>query len=362
MRHFVTNSVFQNTTGLLTILVLVIFCSWPAMHSPLFTDDFIQVEYNTVLTKWSQIFGPDGFNFFRPVKNAIFSIAAPLKDNLLAWHSIGLATYLAATIGVYRIAYICLGSTRPAWLAAFCWALSPSCVSTAIWLSCANISLGIAFAACVFHFHERWATRQSLTSAIASAVFFAMALLSYESLIALPALLFFRDLQQRRITIDHRTIFRYGTYFIIVLTFLYIRHLYSAKSFGVNNFHPGWAPDTKGIYLTLSAPWFLWRHFLMWIFPFGKLEVLGSYRWLYSASVPSLAFAWLFLAALLISVVALWKRYPPISYGILFFFIAIFPAGNFIPTFNGPIHDAYVTFPSMGLALAFAFGCVILFR
>ena len=362
MHPALTNKLFQNAAGLFIIIVLVVFCAWPAMRSPLFTDDIAQIEYNTAFTKWTQIFGPDAFNFFRPVKNAIFHIAAPLKDNLLAWHCIGLAAYLAATAGVYRIAFICLGTPRPAWLATFIWALSPTCVSTAIWLSCANISVGIAFAACVFHFHERWAARPSIIAAIACAALFAMALLSYESMIALPALLFFRDLQQRRIGIDRRTIFRYGVYFIVVLMFLYIRHIYSAKSLDITHFHPGWAPETQRIHLTLSAPWFLWRHFLMWIFPFGNLEVFGSYRWLYSASAMALVLAWFSLAALLFCIVALWKRYPVIGYGILFFIVAMFPAGNFIPTFNGPIHDLYVTIPSIGLALAFASGCELLFR
>ena len=351
-----------NLAGLAVILLAVVLCIWPGMHSPLFTDDVHQLDRSKAIANWTGIFDPDVFGYYRPVKNALFMIAAPLKTNLVAWHWIGLAAYLGATVGVFRIASICLGCGRLAWLATCIWALSPSCVSTAVWLSCANISIGIIFAACAFHFHERSAAKPAAWSFAASLFFFALSLLCYESLIAIPGVLFIRDLQQRRISVNRQTVIRYGAYSLVALAFLIIRHEFSARAIGVDKLSAGFAPDTKAIHMSLSAPWFLWRHFLMWIFPFGTIELLGSYAWLRSASVASLVFGGFFLLSLLATAALTWKRYPLVAFGLLFFFVASIPSGNFVPCFNGPIYDAYVTIPSIGLAIAFATVCDLLVR
>ena len=348
--------------GLFVILLAVVFCTWPGMHSPVFSDDVHQLARSKEFIKWTEVFNTDVFGYFRPFKNALFKLVAPLENNLVAWHWIGLIAYLGATVGVFRIATICLGAGLAAWLATCFWALSPSCVSTAVWLSCANISIGIIFAACMFHFHERWAEGSSLVLLAASGIFFALSLLCYESLIVFPALLFIRDLQLRRLSLNQRTIIRYSVYTLVALAFLIIRHEFSARAVGSDNLNAGLAPDTQAIHMSLSAPWFLWRHFLMWIFPFGTIELLGSYAWLRSASAMSLAFGWLFLAALLVSAFLTRKRYPVIAFGLLFFVIASVPSGNFLPCYNGPIYDAYVTIPSIGLSLVVATVCEILIR
>ena len=361
MTLFVPNkNVAISLAGLFVILLVVVICIWPGMHSPVFSDDVHQLAKSKEIVKWTEVFDIDVFSYFRPVKNALFKLVVPLEDNLVAWHWVGLIAYLGATAGVFRIATICLGTGLAAWLATCFWALSPSCVSTAVWLSCANISIGIIFAACMFNFHERWAERSSLFLLAACGFFFALALLCYESLIAIPALLFIRDLHQRRISISRKTLICYGIYSLVALVFLIVRHEFSARAIGGATMHPGIMPGTKAIHMILSAPWFLWRHFLMWVFPFGTIELLGSYWWLRSASVVSLVFGWVFLGTLLASAAMTWKRFPLVAFGLLFFFLASIPSGNFLPCFNGPIYDAYVTIPSIGLAIALAKICELL--
>lgn len=343
--------------GFLLLIALVIFCAWPGMHAPLFSDDIYQMRKSANFDSWKEIFGPDAFLYYRPVKNALFMLAAPFEKNLLGWHMIGLLCYLAAVTGVYRITSICFKSRVTALLATSLWALSPTCVSTTVWLSCANISLGVAFASLVFHFHEKWMTQNSTASLIAGGFFYAVSLHCYESMIIIPALLFLRDIQQRRILINRKFCITYGLYTLIAIIFLVIRSQVSAKSIGGSAINLGFEDGIKPIQLSLSAPWFLWRHFLMWIYPFNTLEILGDYSWLRSAPASSLAFGWLFLAGLLASAMATHKRYPLASYGILFFFVASVPSGNFIPCFNGPIYDVYLTMPSIGLAILFAAAC-----
>jgi len=344
------------------ILLLTMVCVWPAMHAPQFTDDIFQLERVSLFKKWSDIFRPDAFHLFRPLKNALFMMAAPYKANLPVWHAFGLMAYLLATLGIYRITSICLKSRRAALLATAVWALSPTCASTAIWLSCANISVGIALAACVFHCHERRMKGGGLPWVAGYLVFFGLALLCYETMIVIPGLLLLWDLQQRRIGVNRGTIVRYGLYAAVTLAFLVARHHFSARGIVGEQFQPTMSPETRPWQLSVSAPWFLWRHFLMWVFPFGTLEVLGSYIWLRSATPAGLLFGWVFMGALLGLAAALWRRFPEFSYGLLFFMVASLPAGNFIPNFNGPINDAYLSIPSIGLAMAFAVLCERLIR
>ena len=357
-----THKLLTGNAGLLLLIALVIFCVWPGMHAPPFSDDTYQMRKSASFDSWTEIFGPDVFMYYRPVKNALFMLAAPLEKNLLGWHMIGLISYLAAVIGVFRITSICFDSRITAWLATSLWALSPSCVSTAVWLSCANISLGVAFASLVFHFHEKWMTRNSVSCLVGCGFFYAVSLHCYESMIVIPALLFIRDIQQRRISLNRKAFITYGSYTIIALVFLAIRSYVSAKPIGGSVINLGFENSIKPIQLTLSAPWFLWRHFLMWIYPFNTLEILGSYSWLRSASISSLAFGWIFLAGLLTCALTIRKRYPLACYGILFFFVASIPSGNFIPCFNGPIYDVYLTLPSIGLAISFAAACESMFH
>ncbi len=343
--------------ALVLILLLVVACVWPAMHAPPFTDDIFQLEKSSGFKKWTDVFQPDAFFFFRPVKNALFMWAAALEANMLAWHWIGLVAYLAATLGIYRITTVCLESKRAALLATAVWALSPTCASTAIWLSCANISLGIALGSGMFYCHERMMKGGGYKWIAGCVFFYALTLMCYESLIAIPGLLFLRDLQQGRLSFNKAAVIRYGVYTLVALSFLIVRHEFSARDIAGNQFHSTFAPDTKAWQLSLSAPWFLWRHFLMWIFPFGTIEVLGSFGWLRSTTLAGVVFAWVFLGLLLGLAAATWKRFPAFSYGVLFFIVASLPAGNFIPNFNGPINDAYLSIPSIGLAMAFAVLC-----
>lgn len=340
--------------GLLVILLAVTAIAVPGMNAPLFTDDIHQLDRNAGFSSWTDIFKPDAFSFYRPVKNAIFALVSPWRESLVRWHIVGLACFLLATAGVHRIATIVLGAGLPAWIATSVWALSPTCVSTILWLSCANISLGIAFAGLAFHFHERSWREGRVPLLLAAAAAQLAALFCYEALVAILPLLFLRDIQAGRIRTRRMAILRHASYAAGFVAYLVLRIGLSSKTLGDATFHAGFSPDMDRWRLFLSAPWFLWRHVLMWIFPFGKIEVLGTYVWMKSASPGSLAFAWFFLAAFASTGIVLWKRMPAVSYGILAFLIASFPAGNFLPTFNGPIHDAYLTIPSIGLAIAFA--------
>ena len=347
---------------LLLLLAVVLACLGPGRTAPLFTDDLHQLGWVRGFHSWTEVLGRDVFGFLRPAKNILFKLAAPWEQNLPAWHAFGFATYLLGTLGVFRIALVWMENRFTALLAAVIWALSPTGVSSALWMSCANISLGLFFTAGVVCFHERNAVRFRPGFLLIQLVFLLLSLMCYEPFVAVPAVLLARDFQQGRLRTDKRTLAAFGGLGLVCLGFLVARHFSMAKTTAGDPFHTRFAPGITNLQVFLSAPWFLWRHFSMWVAPFGRLEVLGNYVWLQSASPIMLGCAWGFLAVLAASVVWLWKRMPMVAFGLLFFLLASLPAGNFLPAFNGPIADYYVLVPSVGLALAGADLCARLAR
>lgn len=55
--------------GLLVLVAAVFAVFLPALNSPLVFDDPITVAHARSFTSWKDIFGPDAFRLFRPVKN-----------------------------------------------------------------------------------------------------------------------------------------------------------------------------------------------------------------------------------------------------------------------------------------------------
>ncbi|MDX1679704.1 MAG: hypothetical protein R3242_03140, partial [Akkermansiaceae bacterium] len=175
--------------------------------------------------------------------------------------------------------------------------------------------------------------------------------LSYETALAVPGLCVLVDLLRRRTILSRDAILRYAALGLVTLAYLIVRNALGATlSFEERN--SSFSPDLEAWHMTLSAPWFLWKHFTMWLMPFGRLEFLGTYVWAKSASPMHLAAAWVWLLVMIAACGLAWKRRPLIAIGVLWFLVASFPTSNLIPVWNGPIVDYYLMLPSIGLVMA----------
>lgn len=340
--------------ALAALLALICLLAYPGMSSPRLLDDTTQLDFVKQFDSWKDIFGPDAFGLFRPVKNLLFYLSGEWP--LPVWHGFNLGTFLFAVVGVHLLLRRILGN--PGWglIGAALWATCPTQVSAAVWMTCFNLNLAVAVG-CAFlivHDHARIKDR-AWFAFLMTGLLLITAQLCYESAVALPLIAIIVDLLRKRPIFTRAAILRYGIYGGLTLTYLIVRSRMGAMhSAEARNY--GFSPDLELWQLALSAPWFFWRHLSMWLMPFGRIEYCSTYLWGVSAPLWVIAASWVFLAAFFAVILLLWKRQPWISLGLLWFFVAGFPSANFVPIYSGPIEDYYLIAPSIGLVIALL-GC-----
>jgi hypothetical protein len=339
-------------TALLGVLWLI---TLPGMSSPLLLDDNDQMEFVSRFSGWGDCFGRDSYGYYRPVKNLLFFGIGHSSNASL--HCFIFFFYLTSVVAVYVLLRRLLHSPVWALLATVLWATCPTQVSAAVWMSCANISLSVVLTCTCLYFHDRSRDDDCPHNwqAIIAVLFLFLAQCSYESAVAVPGLCVLVDALRRRPVFSKDSIIRYGIYGFVTLVYLWVRfHAGALQNNQQTNL--GFAPDLELWQLSVSAPWFLWQHFSMWLMPPGRIEFLSSYLWGISASPAELAGAWAWLLGILTLIVMMRKREPWIAFGLLWFLFASFPSSNMIPIRAGPIEDYYLIVPSMGLAIALL-GC-----
>lgn len=337
------------------LLALICVLAWPGMNAPLLLDDLDQMAHVKGFRSWQDCLGGDCYRLLRPIKNLIFFGGADL--GLFKWHALNLAIHLSAIPLVYLFLRRLFGAPVWAFAAVTLWATCPTQASTALWMSCANISLAIGFTcACVyFHDHSRDQPGRNVGPTVLAGLCLFLAQISYETAVAVPALCVLVDALRRRPLFSRAAIVRYAMLALLTLLYLVIRS-HAGAVFSGSRTNPLFAPGSENWQLSLSAPWFLWRHFSMWLMPAGRLEFCGTYVWGLSAAPWELAAAWAWLLGIGGLSLYTWRRQPWVSFGLLWFLISSFPASNFVPIRSGPIADYYLVIPGVGLAIALT-GC-----
>ena len=353
--------------GLLLLCALVTGLAWPGLRSPLLLDDLDQLYYTRMMGGWGDIFRPDAYELFRPVKNAIFYALLPwIENDLFKMHLGCLACFLSGVAGVWILARRISGDPVLALVIAAVWALAPTQVSSAIWLSCANIGVGVFFLCLALCFYDKARTHTGGIHwpwLIPAALATLLAQCSYETAVAIAPMALALDWTRGRLKRETliRTGMAVGVLAVITVIYLLIRKSSGTIASAADR-NLGFAPDAEKWQLALSAPWFLWRHLLMWFSPVGNIEFVSTYVWMKSATPGELVWGAVVWLTLLATPFMLRKRQPLAALGVAWFLIAAFPAGNFIPIYSGPIEDYYLTVPSLGLAVAVAWWVLAAWR
>ncbi|MFT3991193.1 MAG: tetratricopeptide repeat protein [Luteolibacter sp.] len=317
----------------------------------------------------------DSVGYYRPIKNLTFGLIAGMSEPerpetvqtaLTTARTVGFLYCIAAAASVFvMVRHI----SKHEWLAvtaAGFWLLSAAGTSTATWVSAQNIALAVAFAGFSFVATSRFISRGGNIDGFLAAVTFAAGLFCYDSIVALPGmiaaamcLLWLRERPVRQEI--HRFVYILCVFAAVIGGWLYARHQAGAISDGAGN-SVLFSPHTSRLQAFTASAWFFWRHVLMWIWPYGTLEIGGLYIPGKSASVASLVWGWIFLGSYLISIpVIAWRGVRRkcalsglIALGLAMGLIGAFPSGNFIPLFAGPMGDYYTMVPSLGWCLALA--------
>jgi len=340
--------------GLSVLVVLLVLPGW---RSPIFMDDTTQFWWIALFSSWWEVVTEtDCYGYFRPVKNTLYYLLRdhPAEPTHL-WRLIVLGCYSFGMAGVYVLVRRFFGRWEWAFLATALWALSPTQVSTAIWMPCANLSLAVGLMSMALASYDKlWdseSRRHRLFWTAAAFLLVVPALLCYETVVAVGPLMVLIDWYRRRPLLSRPVLVRWALMALLIAGYLWLRTVAGGRHSALEA-NPAFSPDVGRWELFLSAPWMFWRHFSMWIVPMGRLEFLSTYIWGVSASFLTLALSWVFYLGVIGLAVHLAKRNRLIAFGIGWFLIAAFPAGNFVPIFSGPVEDYYVVFPGIGAGIA----------
>jgi len=352
-RPFSVRWSWREVAGLAVLCLLVCVLVWPGMASDVFLDDKDELAHVAKFKSWADTRKGDSFGLFRPVKNLLyyyFNVNG--MPSLGKWHALNLGVYLASIFAVHGLLRRIMGSAGWGLLAAVLWATSATQASTAIWMSCVNISLSMVFTcgAIALHDKSREGAKAPGSLMLGTVLLTFLAQASYETALCIGPLCVLVDLLRQRTVVSKAAILRYAALILATIGFLGLRARLGAVNYAGNtNF--GFDPAMPWWQLTVSAPWMLWEHFAMWLFPFGRIEFISTYVWGVSASPVELAAAWGFLILLIAAIFVTRKRLPLVAFGLAWFLVASFPASNFIPVRAGPVEDYYLVFPGVGLAI-----------
>ena len=251
------------------------------------------------------------------MKNALFYGLLPVLDgDPIVFHAVGVLCFLAGmSRGVYFLVRRVAACAGTALGVAAVWALAPTQVSTIIWLSAANIGICVGFMCLALIMYDKsreddpaaaWPRVPWLLGA-AAATF--MGQISYETAVAIAPMALAMDWFRGRKLFARNTVLALGVLSLVTVSYLLLRGHYGSRvSASVGNM--GFEPGLEKWKLTVSAPWFLWQHLLMWFAPVGRIELAGTYLWLRSASPAALAWSWAGWVVLLALLFLLRRKYP----------------------------------------------------
>ena len=353
-RHFTDERLekLRKVLLLLVPLVYVAVLSFSLSGEWFPADDRQELVFVRGAESFWRLLGADVFGLFRPVKNLLFLLFVRLEPAGVKWcRLVGIGIGVLSFFPVLALCCRILGNEWKALIAAAVWLLSPTLVSSAAWLSCVNIQIMVVFSALSIVFHdEAWTVADHHVSRILLAgLFFFLSLVSYECAIALLPILFLFDFLLRPERAKSREGWKsYAFYAVIAVVYLALRHAFNASTQMNGSF-----ANVERWQLVVSSAFFTGEHFLSWFWPFRRFTVFGSYKW-GDASWMVLALCAVVFIAALVFAIAERKRFPILSFCILFSLFAFAPVSNCLGLKNGPYGDYYLSLASIGLAM----GCV----
>lgn len=291
----------------------------------------------------------DAFGYFRPIKNLLWFGFSRLEPYGIEWcHILAIAIGIVSFFPVLLLCRRIFANEWKALAAATTWLLSPTLVSSAAWLSCVNIQMMVAFASAAIVLHDKgWEGGTFHPARFGCAdVFLFLALVSYECAIAVVLILLAFDWILRPGRLRNRVAWKaHACHWIVAAVYLMLRAHVGAN---VKMQHR-WIEATRG-QLILSSPFFTARHFTDWFWPFGKFSVGGSYIWGEVSPMALAGCAAIGIAVLVFAILSR-KRFPALSFCLLFALLAFAPVSNCLGHGNGPYGDYYLALASVGLSV-----------
>lgn len=335
-------------------------------------DDFPQIVYNPFLRAWH--FVPQFFvssvwkqmspsipgNYYRPLF-LVFMRAnyAMFADRPLGWHLVALGLHLGVTWLAYLLVRKLTGDFTTAWLAALIFGVHPIHHEVVAWVSATTESLFALMFLLAFLAYLRSREGSKILWMTISCGLYVLALLSKETAIVLPALVFAHawiayGSAENESRPGYAGRFRSAIapavlYLPIALVYLLVRN---RILYGLGH---AFVPVSIGVWL-LTLPSILLFYIKNWFLPFRLSE---SYDLFYQPSL-NIAHVLLPLAILIVVGLAIWFSRnrlgaKSVDYAVAWILIPLLPAlDTFVFRPDELVHDRYFYIPSIGAALLVA--------
>lgn len=350
--------------GMLFAAVLLAYVGIGSLciRAPFFPlDDLDEIGLVRSTSSWGSLLGTDLYNFFRPVKNLMFVAYNWLYNHggMVPVRSLALVIGSLSALAVFKLCCRLLGSRGWALAATAIWLLSPTLVSSMAWLSASNILLMVGLAAAAICCHDRACTSEEsgletsrkpgkIWTALA-VIWLFLSLVSYEGAVSVTVLFVAVDWYLRPQRLRRRSTWRkYLLYGLVLAIYLTLRHQAGSTS----TVHGGFSGVSR-LEAAISSGYLTMLHAGIWLWPFQGMAVIGGYYW---GQVPlaELAACYLIVVGAAVSAIVLRRRYPLVTFGIVWFLLAFAPMSNILGFRNGPYCDSYIALASVGAAIAFA--------
>ena len=357
----------------IVIALISFFVYYNALNNDFAFDDESVVQNNVSIQNLSNIpkffTAEEGFHkvigrYYRPVVSSLYAIDYALWGmNPFGFHLTNVIIHVIATLLLLIVLLKLFSNYKNGLLAALIgsliFAVHPIHTEAVTWVSGRTDSLTSLFFLLSFLLYVKYSDEgKSKFYLVFSLLAYFVGLLSKEMIVTMPVLLFLYDFlfKKRDINWFKQNLLPYILFVSVTIIFIIIRYIALKDVVDRTTYMYFYGEDTSTVFYTMlkTVP----VYFKLLIFPVNLLyHYNGVLPDSHSISDIKVILSGIFVIALLLVSVLLYKKYSELSFAILFFFVSLLPVMNIIPTMNF-IAERFLYLSSIALSVLISFALV----
>ena len=344
-------NMLENKKLLYLIIAIVSFLVYyNALNNDFVFDDESVVQNNQSILTLANIpkffTAEEGFHkvigrYYRPVVSSLYAVDYAIWGmNPFGFHLTNVIIHVFASLLLLMVLMKLFSDFKNGLLAALIgsliFAVHPIHTEAVSWISGRTDSLATLFFLLSFLFYIKFSEEDNNKKFLLISLFaYFVGLLSKEMIVTMPVLLFLYDFffKKRNIEWFKKNLMPYILFIALTIVFVGIRYIVLKDVVDRTTYMYFYGEDTSTVIFTMlkTVP----VYFKLLLFPLNLLyHYNGVFPDSHSIGDIKVILSVLFVLAMLIVSVSLYKKYNEVSFTILFFFVSLFPVMNIIPTMN----------------------------